>query len=285
MVYYIGSLMQNKNGRESLHFFDKLEQDEYEKLDKAYHILKGFTSIYHYYKMVEQNRKELYKVIKKAKAKDELTFHNYSFFEKDTIYDINRLIINFVGIFYSYINNIEYEINRKFSKNSNQYKKFQEITNRYFEYNFEYRFIYKLRNYCIHHDLPINHINCTIGTKQKDFGIASDILMQHPEEWKHLETDFMKRKYISIYDITTNFKELFFNLNKEISLINKNEIVDSMLLLARYIYVRLDNSLLIAAESEYKLSEFDNVVIANFSKATHDTVHILDELGISYNIK
>ena len=25
--------MQNKNGRESLHFFDKLEQDEYEKLD------------------------------------------------------------------------------------------------------------------------------------------------------------------------------------------------------------------------------------------------------------
>lgn len=285
MVYYIGSIEKNKNNGETLRFYDKLEKEEYEKLDTAYCTLKQFTSIYNYYKMVEENRKELYKAIKKSKTNEEISCANYMSYEKSTVYNINRLTINFVGIFYSYINNIEYDISREYGKNSLHYEKLQEITNRYFEYNFEYRFLYRLRNYCIHHDLPINQINYTIGTKLKDFAINSNILMEHPEEWKHLETDFMSRKTISLYDVVNNFQNLLLNFNKEISLINKKEIVEAMLLLARYIYIPLDNTLLIMAESEEKLNNFDRVVISNFSEIAHYTEYILDELGISYTIK
>lgn len=285
MVYYIGSIDKDENGGEVMRFYDKLDSKEYEKIIEAYYILKRFVSIYHYYRMVEENREELYKTIKKAKAKEEITFSKYMSYEKTTIYNINRLTINFVGILYSYINNIEYMIKHEIGENSKHYEKMKEIINRYFEYNFEYRFIYKLRNYCIHHDLPINCINYTVGTKIKDFEINSDILMKHPDEWKHLETDFMKRKNISIYDVVNNFEKLLFNLNKEISLVNKNEIVNSMLLLARYIYVLLDNTVLIVAESEEKLSNFENIKIANFSEVAHDTEYILDELGISYKIE
>ncbi len=284
MVYYIGSIEKGENKGEVLKFYEKLEKKEYEKIDKAYCNLRRFTSMYRYYKMVEENREELYKVIKKAKL-EQFSLNKYTSYENNIIYKINRLTINFVGIVYSYINNIEYAIKQEFGEESKHYEKLKEIINRYFEYNFEYRFIYKLRNYCIHHDLPINYINYTIGNKLNDLGIRSEILMRHPKEWKHLEVDFMNKENISIYDIVNNFQQILFNLNKEISLINKNEVVESMLLLARYIYVLLDNTVIIVAESEDDLDKIDKIQILNFSDITHHTEEILDELGILYSIK
>jgi hypothetical protein len=68
--------------------------------------------------------------------------------------DINRLVLNLLSGFRTFLDHKETQIKRKFGKESNELLLFESEKKEAYENNFEYRFVNKLRNYSQHCGLP-----------------------------------------------------------------------------------------------------------------------------------
>jgi hypothetical protein len=70
----------------------------------------------------------------------------------------NRFLFNFLTSARTYLDHTETYLKRKYGVNSPEFIKFKEQTNVLYDSHFEYRFIYKLRNYAQHCAIPLNRI-------------------------------------------------------------------------------------------------------------------------------
>ena len=117
--------------------------------EKAKSILESIASLgthmhaYFFYQIVKRNLNQLLDFLDKAQ----------NTLKTIDILECNRLLFNFADTFYSYINFFE----------SNYKETFEPIKKDLFDNNFEYAFIYKLRNYIIHEDLPIFKLSREVG--------------------------------------------------------------------------------------------------------------------------
>ena len=117
--------------------------------EKAKSILESIASLgthmhaYLFYQIVKRNLNQLLEFIYEAQ----------NTIQKIDILECNRLLFNFADTFYGYINFFE----------SNYKETFESIKNDLFDNYFEYAFIYKLRNYIIHEDLPIFKLSREVG--------------------------------------------------------------------------------------------------------------------------
>lgn len=117
--------------------------------EKAERILEGIACLgthmhtYFFYQIVKRNLDQLLNFIENAQ----------NTLQKIDILECNRLLFNFADSFFAYINFFE----------SNYKEIFEPIKKDLFDNNFEYAFIYKLRNYIIHEDLPIFKLSREVG--------------------------------------------------------------------------------------------------------------------------
>jgi hypothetical protein len=72
-----------------------------------------------------------------------------SYFE-DTIFNINRLVLNFLSAIRTFLDHAETYIKRTYGKESDQLKIFNNFRRSCYDTYFSYRFLYKLRNYSQH---------------------------------------------------------------------------------------------------------------------------------------
>lgn len=70
--------------------------------------------------------------------------------------DLNRYILNLLSAIRTFLDHKETMLKRIYSDSSDELKYFQSETQTAYEKNFEYRFVYKLRNYAQHCGLPIS---------------------------------------------------------------------------------------------------------------------------------
>ncbi|SHM98815.1 hypothetical protein [Flavobacterium xinjiangense] len=122
--------------------------------------------------------------------------------------NFNRLFLNYLSSFRTFIDHSETTIKRKFGKTSDQADMFKKITNGLFDEFFSYRFLCKLRNYSQHCGLPIDEIEIS-ATKQADetfigkgkIEFDCQKLLSEYKEWGPVKKDLIEKSKISIFPI------------------------------------------------------------------------------------
>jgi len=150
--------------------------------DFSYKVLNDFIDLINdekLFRVVELNYEELQSKISyyTSKAKEN---QNTGLTDSDTIFiDVNRLLLNLLSTIRTFLDHKETTLKRKFGKESDEFLYFEKETNIAFDENFEYRFIYKLRNYAQHCGLPAgppetkSYMNAK-SEVQNDFNIYFD---------------------------------------------------------------------------------------------------------------
>lgn len=74
------------------------------------------------------------------------------------VMNVNRIIFDLLTAFKYYVDSSKRHIIKRFGNESDELTSFTDLTSKYFDNYFSYRFLEKLRNYTIHSDFPINSI-------------------------------------------------------------------------------------------------------------------------------
>ena len=93
--------------------------------------------------------------------------------EDDFVHDLNRRLRGFFSEFRVFLDYSETKLNRRHGRDSKQLRTFKEACACQFDRSFAYRFVYGLRNYALHVNLPLNAMSLTSGRGGFDPGSTS----------------------------------------------------------------------------------------------------------------
>lgn len=221
MYYCIANFEEIKKHEKKITVINDISEDLYNLLNEKEKALTHFLFSNNYYKMLLTNINELLDYISKIENQE-----NKNIFEmEERILNVNRLTINLLGLFFSYINHYENDLKDFTGKNSEQVKKFKHITSKYFDEHFEYRFLYKLRNYSIHCSIPITTISTSIDNPIKQYCIDTKFLLNNFSQWGTIvKNDLENMDKINIKKLIQDSKPVFNELHKELVFINNFDI-------------------------------------------------------------
>jgi hypothetical protein len=77
----------------------------------------------------------------------------------EIIKEANRLILNFLSSVRTFLDHSELHLKRRYGKDSQQVKRYEEICSQQYDGEFSYRFVYQLRNYVQHCGMPVGHFS------------------------------------------------------------------------------------------------------------------------------
>jgi hypothetical protein len=72
----------------------------------------------------------------------------------EIVMDFSRLLVNLLAMFRILLDHTETSFVRQFGKDSSEYAEWKQATKREYDTVFGYRFVYALRNYCLHVGMP-----------------------------------------------------------------------------------------------------------------------------------
>lgn len=153
----------------------------------------------------------------------------------------------------------ENQIKKKYSKNSNIYKKVHSFASNQFDSNFSYRFCYYLRNFSQHIGLPITHISTVeLQNNQDELDISLcidlDYLLNSSFDWKKMYSeldDYRNKKsfidasilvdeyFKSIIAVYGDYNKLFLELNHEELIELRRKLIKLGLKPARYYIAKI----------------------------------------------
>lgn len=128
----------------------KLSDKEYQDLLTHIKNLMTFNKDYKRLNIVINEMKSFRNFIDTYK-KEEISYRKFSD-------DINSYILKYLASFKSFLDHWETYINRLYGKDSKELKDFKKATAIEFDGYFSYRFIYELRNYTLHCDMPVSKV-------------------------------------------------------------------------------------------------------------------------------
>lgn len=215
-----------KNGEISLKEDREISGDEFIKIGQCSELLSYFNMNANYYDMMEKNFKEVLKIINQFEQSRE------SFvYEKESvpyIKELNRLLINALGSFFCFLNHYEYILKTKFEKDTLS-KPFKKICSNYFDNYFEYRFLYKLRNYAIHCNIPVSLIQSTLNNPKRSFYINVNELLAEFDWGEKVKKDLENLKSnIEVKSFIINVQNMLYILNKELMSLDSHGIITSL---------------------------------------------------------
>lgn len=79
------------------------------------------------------------------------------------VHNINRRLRGFFAEFRAFLDHTETKLKRRYGRESEQVAAFKAACSRRFDDSFAYRFVYKLRNYALHVDVPLNVMSLASG--------------------------------------------------------------------------------------------------------------------------
>ena len=199
----------------------KISNEEANQILNNINCLGQHMHTYFFYQIVKRNLKEMLAFIENCQKTLAIS---------DTL-ECNRFLYNFIDSFYAYINFFE----------SNYKETFQEIKKGFFDNRFEYAFIYKLRNYMIHEDLPIfkQEREVGIGYLNKKFIISKNKLLSSKRMTSNIKSrisiKFIDKDDIDIMPILKEFSKILIDIQKETLDKLFQTLTDSFCFLMKYI--------------------------------------------------
>ena len=153
-MYILSTLENNK--------FDNIRnisESNYEDLVADSRFIKKCHSQFVVFKYLQSNIGEYSKFLKKISNLPVNQIDSGAMFDPRLVSETNRIIMNIVTSFRFFLDNADTYLCRNFGKNSDQFSDFKQLKSSEFDDHFAYRFLYKLRDYCVHLGFPINGLH------------------------------------------------------------------------------------------------------------------------------
>lgn len=172
----------------------EISEEEFKVIQEQINILNLFSKDFNRLTIVINSLKEYDDCIDRYINK---RIPNFEFSD-----DIIKLVLVYVSTFRTFLDQWETYIKRKYGKKSDEIDKFKEATRLEYDEFFSYRFIYELRNYTLHCDMPISQISGRIDEEGKysvNVFIYRDKLLQTYEWPSKVGIEEMPEEF-EIYD-------------------------------------------------------------------------------------
>ena len=148
---------QSLNDKLQIQHVRELTEDEFEHYKKSTQSLVKFENAQKPFEFVRGNSEEFYRTIEET-VEAFRSMDRKKINETDFLDITNRVTLNYLTSVRFFLDSTETRIKRRFGKNSQQAKEFEEATRSAFNSSFAYRFLFKLRNYAQHCGSPIESI-------------------------------------------------------------------------------------------------------------------------------
>ncbi len=182
------------NGRR-IEFLRELGEDEYRQyVDDAVAVL-GFFSDYKQYVMVRYAYVEYLNLLERQADALANHVHLNEVVREQIVHNINRRLRSFFSEFRVFLDYTETKLKRRYGESSEQLRAFKAACSRQFDGSFAYRFVYQLRNYALHVNLPLNAMSLASGEGKFDpedpgthnrfaVEVARDALLNDGFDWR-----------------------------------------------------------------------------------------------------
>ena len=191
-----------------------------------------------------------------------------NFYEFDySFVDLNRLILNLLSSIRTYLDHTETRLKREYGDTSEEWLLFKQKTSHAYDNHFDYRFLYKLRNYSQHCGLPAGSAEITsfqdenlIWRDKMNVFFTRDKLISQFNGWGNLvETDLLTMP--ENFDVLPLVHKMY-NLLKEINQILKNKTREHYKEDAQFLFDLLPQlTHLIGVPCLIKMEEIDDIKI------------------------
>ncbi|WP_338816811.1 hypothetical protein [Bacillus subtilis] len=151
MYYTIGIEKPGEEGRK-ISFKREFTREEQDKFLEYTKYLGLHFNNKNLYKSMVKNGEELENFLEEIKNKDSSQIGNPDY----VIFESNRLLMNYLSMFRSYVDHISCSLSKIFDSNTKE--QFVKFTHRVYDNRFEYRFLSRLRNFAQHFGVPINSL-------------------------------------------------------------------------------------------------------------------------------
>ncbi len=88
--------------------------------------------------------------------------------EDDLVHNLNRRLRGFFSELRVFLDNTQTKLKRRYGKDSGKWRVFRAACAHQFDNSFAYRFVYGLRNYAVHVNLPLNAVSLTSSQEAFD---------------------------------------------------------------------------------------------------------------------
>lgn len=151
------------DGKQSISLEDTLEIFEFLNIQKQISGLCEFENNQELYSIFLINFIEISRYLEESVAglaSEQKPILHYNRKNIQVIYrNVNRLFLNLLGSARTFLDHTETYLKRKYGKKSIKVAGFKRKTNELYDSSFEYRFIYKLRNFAQHCGFPVSEIS------------------------------------------------------------------------------------------------------------------------------
>jgi hypothetical protein len=170
-----------------------LREEEYMEYRNSVSLIEGVLSDYLQFQMVRNSYAEYRRLIDRYKQKYSVKPQINSVVVGRMNHEINRRLRGFFTEFFFFLEYAERKLKRQYGKESQQAQDFKQATSEQFDSSFAYRFVYQLRHYAQHINLPLNALSLKSG--EFDFLLATtrhnllvevnrDILLNSGFDWR-----------------------------------------------------------------------------------------------------
>jgi len=145
-----------------------LSAEEHEKLKKASCRLMQHFNDQHPLAIVALNYEDLQNQLQKlAREYEDDPSMNWIRMEMMRL-TINRLILNFLSAARMFLDHSEYNLKKRYGQDSNRLERFRNACSSAYDAQFSYRFMYELRNYSQHCDMPLGILQLQSKSREGD---------------------------------------------------------------------------------------------------------------------
>lgn len=135
----------------------EINDEEYEEYKNADFLLRQFAYDQQLFSIVRLNYKGYIDYLEYCIEEYNKYGIDYVIMER-MLLNINRHLLNYLSSVRTFLDHSEYNLVKRYSKNSQRYRDFKIICSSKFDNCFSYRFLYKLRNYAQHCGMPVENI-------------------------------------------------------------------------------------------------------------------------------
>jgi hypothetical protein len=147
----------------------------------------------------------------------------------------NRLLLNYLSSFRTYIDHSRAYLSKEYGKKSTQLNKFDKLLSFHFDNNFCYRFFYKLRNYAQHCGIPLDSVSFKSNYDRPNSEIKGHLqalfepknLLENYDSWGPLVTKDLtnSEEAFELRELRHTMKPIMYNIhfNFEKFTISKNK--------------------------------------------------------------
>lgn len=151
----IGKISKTPDLKVNIH--RTLEEEEVLEINSAMEKIHALLEYSNYFNTVSLNYTDYQETISnclKAQAERDIAF-----LQKEPLVEINRIVLNFLTSFRSYLDYTERRLKTEYANTPKIYEAFRKATNSEYDHNFSYRFLYHLRHFSQHYGFPIAKVN------------------------------------------------------------------------------------------------------------------------------